>query len=115
MALLIGNQGYSTKVGRLKNPHNDVSLIEASLKQLGFKVTVLKDANYKAMDSALKRYVTEVRRAGRNTLSLFYYSDHGVANPSRLPGASSRRSPWTYVPPPSRVAVFEQSNRNVVC
>ena len=27
IALLIGNQGYSDKVGALKNPHNDVSLI----------------------------------------------------------------------------------------
>ena len=81
VALLIGNQGYSAKVGPLKNPHNDVNLIEASLKQLGFRVTVLKDASYKAMDSALKRYVTEVRRAGRNALSFFYYSGHGVANP----------------------------------
>jgi hypothetical protein len=81
LALVVGNQGYSAKVGPLKNPHNDVNLIEASLKQLGFKVTVLKDASYKAMDSALKRYVTEVRRAGRNALSFFYYSGHGVANP----------------------------------
>ena len=80
-ALLIGNKAYTAKVGPLKNPHNDVNLIEASLKQLGFKVTVLKDANYKVMDSALKRYVTEVRRAGRNALSFFYYSGHGVANP----------------------------------
>jgi len=32
------------------------------VKQLGFKVTVLKDASYKAIDSALKRYVTEVRQ-----------------------------------------------------
>src|SRR5262245_14622829 len=32
------------------------------------------------MDIALKRYVTEVRRAGRS-LSFFYYSGHGVANP----------------------------------
>src|SRR5262245_14220731 len=81
LALLIGNLGYSAKIGPLKNPHNDVSLIEASLKRLGFKVTVLKDASYKAMDIALKRYVTEVRRAGRNALSFFYYSGHGVANP----------------------------------
>src|SRR5215510_16565713 len=80
-ALVIGNQDYAAKVGALKNPHNDANLIEASLKQLGFKVTVLKDANYKMMDSALKRYVTEVRRAGRNALSFFYYSGHGVANP----------------------------------
>ena len=80
-ALLIGNQGYASNVGTLKNPHNDVNLIGASLKQLGFKVVVIKDAEYKVMDSALKRYVTEVRRAGRNTLSFFYYSGHGVANP----------------------------------
>src|SRR5262245_41636838 len=81
LALVIGNQGYSTKVGPLRNPHNDVNLVEASLKQLGFKVTVLRDASYKAMDIAFKRYVTEVRRAGRNALSFFYYSGHGVANP----------------------------------
>ena len=48
---------------------------------LGFKVTGLKDATYKTMDSTLKRYVTEVRRAGHNALSFFYYSGHGVANP----------------------------------
>jgi Caspase domain len=81
LALLIGNQGYTAKVGPLRNPRNDVNLIEASLKQIGFKVTVLKDASYKTMDSGLKRYVTEVRRAGRGVLSFFYYSGHGVANP----------------------------------
>ena len=81
LALLIGNQGYTAKVGPLRNPRNDVNLIEASLKQLGFKVMVLKDASYKVMDSALKRYVTEVRRAGRGSISFFYYSGHGVANP----------------------------------
>jgi uncharacterized caspase-like protein len=81
LALLIGNQGYAQKVGSLKNPHNDVTLVEASLKRLGFKVTVLKDANYKSMDTALKRYVTEVRRAGAGAVSFFYYSGHGVANP----------------------------------
>jgi len=81
LALVIGNQAYSAKIGSLKNPHNDVTLIEASLKRLGFKLTVIKDASHKAMDSALKRYVTEVRRAGRNALSFFYYSGHGVANP----------------------------------
>jgi len=33
IALLIGNQDYSDKVGALKNPHNDVDLIEAALKK----------------------------------------------------------------------------------
>src|SRR5262245_25822947 len=81
LALLIGNQGYAAKVGPLKNPHSDVTLMETSLKQLGFKVTVLRDANYKTMDISLKRFVTEVRRAGPDALSFFYYSGHGVANP----------------------------------
>ena len=57
LALLIGNKGYTAKVGVLKNPHNDVDLVAASLTRVGFKVTVLKDATYKQMDTALKRYV----------------------------------------------------------
>ncbi|MBV1694137.1 MAG: SEL1-like repeat protein, partial [Hyphomicrobiales bacterium] len=81
LALLIGNQGYTDKVGRLQNPHNDVALVEASLKKLGFTVTVLKDGTYKQIDTALKRYVTDVRRAGRGAISFFYFSGHGVANP----------------------------------
>src|SRR5262245_5747321 len=81
MALLIGNKGYSAKVGALKHPHDDVELVAAALKRVGFKVTLIKDASYKEMDIALKRYVTEVRRAGRGALSFFYYSGHGVANP----------------------------------
>ena len=81
LAILIGNEAYAAKVGRLKNPHNDVMLIEASLKRLGFKVTVLRDASYKTMDTALKRYVAEVRHAGPGAISFFYYSGHGVANP----------------------------------
>ena len=35
---------------------------------------MLRDANYKAMDSTLKR-------AGHDALSFFYYSGHGVSNP----------------------------------
>lgn len=81
LALLIGNKGYTEDVGPLTNPHNDVDLIAAALRKLGFEVTVRKDANYRDMDSALKRYVAQVRRAGQGALSFFYYSGHGIANP----------------------------------
>jgi uncharacterized caspase-like protein len=80
LALLIGNQSYASAVGILKNPHQDVALIEASLKRLGFTVTVLNDAGYRAMEVALNRYVAELRRAGRNALGFFYYSGHGAAD-----------------------------------
>jgi tetratricopeptide (TPR) repeat protein len=81
LALLVGNKSYTQKVGALKNPHDDVNLLEAALKRLGFTVKVLKDADYRSMDTALKRYVREVDRAGPDTISFFYYSGHGVANP----------------------------------
>ena len=80
LALLIGNQTYASAVGPLKNPKQDVALVATSLKALGFKVTVLNDADYRAMDVALKRYVAELRRAGAGALGFFYYSGHGAAN-----------------------------------
>jgi hypothetical protein len=81
LALLIGNKGYAVKVGALKNPHHDVDLVAAALKKNGFVVTVLKDADYRTMDTAIKRYVSEVRAKGKGALSFVYYSGHGVANP----------------------------------
>jgi uncharacterized caspase-like protein len=81
LALLVGNGGYAPKVGQLKNPRNDVALIGRALKELGFKVTTLEDADYRSMDTAIKRYVAEVRNAGKGAISFFYYSGHGVANP----------------------------------
>jgi formylglycine-generating enzyme required for sulfatase activity len=81
LALLIGNSGYAQKVGPLKNPRNDVAIVGAALNKLGFKVTIVNDADYRAMDTAIKRYVADVRSAGRGAISFFYYSGHGVANP----------------------------------
>ncbi len=81
VALLIGNQGYTAKVGPLKNPHNDVDRVGAALERLGFKVAIVKDAGYRAMDGAVRRYVDRVRRAGPGAISFFYYSGHGAANP----------------------------------
>ena len=81
IALLIGNQAYTPKVGLLKNPHEDVTLIGAALKRLGFEVTILKDADYRAMDVAIKRFITDVRTKGKGAISFFYYSGHGAANP----------------------------------
>ena len=44
LALLIGNQAYASKVGALRNPKNDVSLIGVALRKLGFKVTTVENA-----------------------------------------------------------------------
>jgi Caspase domain len=80
-ALLIGNQAYNARVGPLKNPHNDVALIGAALKSLGFKVAEVKDADYRTIDTAINRHVQNVRREGPGSISFVYYSGHGAANP----------------------------------
>jgi Tfp pilus assembly protein PilF len=81
IALLIGNQRYTEKVGPLKNPHSDVAVLEAALKKVGFEVTVLRDTDYRSMDQAIKRHISKIREAGSDAISFFYYSGHGAANP----------------------------------
>jgi hypothetical protein len=81
IALLIGNQAYNEKVGPLKNPHNDIALVGTALEKLGFTVTRIKDAGYRAIDAALKRHIQQVRHAGKDTISFVYYSGHGAADP----------------------------------
>src|SRR5262245_15594135 len=79
IALLIGNQGYNTRVGPLNNPHNDIALIGAALRSLSFKVTEVKDADYRAVDTAIKRHTQTTRREGQGAISFVYYSGHGAA------------------------------------
>jgi formylglycine-generating enzyme required for sulfatase activity len=81
VALLIGNQSYNARVGPLKNPHNDIALIGAALDKLGFKTTLVKDADYRSVDAAIKRHVAMVRREGQGAISFVYYSGHGAADP----------------------------------
>jgi hypothetical protein len=52
IALLIGNQVYTPKVGALRNRHEDVALVGAALKQLGFQIKILKDAGYRCGEGA---------------------------------------------------------------
>ena len=60
VALLIGNEAYATEIGRLANPHNDVALLQQSLKGLGFDVAVERDAGL----GALTRAVTDAAPTG---------------------------------------------------
>ena len=44
-------------------------------------MTEIKDADYKAVDTAIKRHIQAVRREGEGTISFVYYSGHGAADP----------------------------------
>lgn len=72
-ALVIGNSAYLK--GPLKNPANDAHDMAASLKNLGFDVTVLIDATQQQMEHATREFGAKLRQGG---VGLFYYAGHGV-------------------------------------
>jgi|SRR6516165_701539 hypothetical protein len=83
-SLLIGNQAYQAYndgVAALKNPHNDIALVGTALEKVGFKVTRIRDAGYRAIITALMRHIQQVRHAGQDTTSFVYYSGHGADDP----------------------------------
>jgi tetratricopeptide (TPR) repeat protein len=80
IALLIGNQAYHANVGALKNPHNDIALLEKTLRGLGFNVTSVRDAGLAELNRAVNAHVRRVQEAGPGTISFFYYSGHGAQN-----------------------------------
>src|SRR5215813_13693521 len=64
IALLIGNETYASQIGPLANPHNDVALLDATLKGLGFEVTVVRDAGLGALTRAVNAYARRLQEAG---------------------------------------------------
>jgi len=74
VALIIGNSNYSAEA-RLKNPVNDASDIANALRQLGFQVTLISDADQRQMRSAIRDFALSQRRGGTG---LFYFAGHGI-------------------------------------
>jgi len=62
---------------RLKNPANDAADLAASLKGLGLKVTLLMNANRKAMNQAIVAF-REALAADRQSEGVFFFAGHGV-------------------------------------
>ena len=73
IALVIGNANYDIKP--LKNPINDARDIANSIKDLGFKVTFIKDANKSDIELAIRNFELQIKNGGT---SLFFYSGHAV-------------------------------------
>ena len=68
VALLIGNANYDSKP--LHNPPNDVDVMAQALESVGFKVTILLNANQKQMKKALSKFGEESQGA---EVALLYY------------------------------------------
>lgn len=72
-ALVIGNAAYTE--ARLQNPVNDATDMAATLRQVGFTVTLLRDANQQRMEEAIDQFGLTLRQGG---IGLFYFAGHGV-------------------------------------
>ena len=73
-ALVIGNGAYK-HVPALSNPPNDAEDVAATLKSLGFKVTLKLDLDLAAMQRAVDEFALGSVDAD---VSLFYYAGHGL-------------------------------------
>ncbi len=74
VALVIGNSSYR-HVPPLKNPVNDAADLTAKLRELGFKVTHVVDADQAAMDRAVNAFVGKLHK---DSAAFFHFSGHGL-------------------------------------
>lgn len=74
IALIIGNQAYRS-TAPLKNPVNDATAIAHRLKQLGFKVTLLKNINKNTFTQELYNFG---RTATKARIALVFYAGHAL-------------------------------------
>ena len=60
----------------MRNPVNDARSISKTLRDLGFSVTTLENADKRGMDSAIRKFGKTLRKEGG--VGLFYYAGHGI-------------------------------------
>jgi uncharacterized caspase-like protein len=72
-ALVIGNAEYPS--APLRNPVNDARAMSQALRELGFEVISLENANKKHMEQAIVRFAGRLKT---DSSGLFYYAGHGV-------------------------------------
>jgi len=73
VALVIGNGSYASSP--LANPVHDATDMATSLKRLGFKVTLKKNAHLQDMEEAIRDFGDSLRGG---VVGLFFYAGHGV-------------------------------------
>ena len=74
IALIIGNGAYE-HINQLKNPTNDACSISRALKNFGFEVICITNANQKTMKKAIDDFGEKLRQY---EVALFFYAGHAI-------------------------------------
>ena len=75
VALVVGNGNYKS-FNVLPNPVNDARLMEKALRESGFEVTLILDADQAQMKRAILDFGRSLRKGV--DASMFFYAGHGV-------------------------------------
>lgn len=82
LALVLANEDYPTALGRLTNTHEDADRVEAALRDIGFSVTKVLDANASGLRDAITEFELAIDREaadGDYVVAFVYASMHGAA------------------------------------
>ena len=75
-ALLIANGDYGRGMGSLPQPVPEAAELKSALESIGFKVTLVKNANLEDMQKALSAFKAKTQREGG--YAFFHYGGHAV-------------------------------------
>jgi putative chitinase len=83
LALVIGNRDYDP-ISPLPNAISDAEIVAAKLSALGFNVKIKRNLNGKSLDDAVNEFGNDLRNAGSNSVSFFFYAGHAAQDAARL-------------------------------
>lgn len=75
-ALLVGNSRYISAVP-LRNPENDIAAVGKSLEAVGFRTTLVANADAPALQDAVARFIEQVK-AVESSVVVLYFAGHGI-------------------------------------
>lgn len=78
IALVVGNNKYTSGLRPLNNAVPDAELITRELAGAGFDVERVPNADWKDMSAAVARFTTRLKEAGPGAVGLFYFAGHGL-------------------------------------
>ena len=82
MALVLANEDYPVALGRLNNTHEDAEKVERALRDTGFEVTKVLDADAATLRDAVTQFELDIDHEaedGDNVVAFVYASMHGAA------------------------------------